>query len=100
MKRIFCYLSGVFFVFGLLGCDAAPKAESEDAADAGAQAPPERQKYAGGWYKALCADEIQSTGTREGDIVPDFIQMDQYGEDLRLYDFCDRHIWLVGSAYW
>ena len=101
MSRTIYYFSSVFFVLGLQACEANnPQEEASPVLDAGKEAPPELEKYAGGWYKALCADEIQGTGTREGEIVPDFTQMDQYGEDLRLYDFCDRHVWLVGSAYW
>ena len=67
-------------------------------ADAGQ--PTEPEAYLGGWLKAACANEIEGTGTTAGDIAYDFEQMDQFGEPLRLYDFCDRAILLVGSAYW
>lgn len=100
MVRTTYFLISAICVLGLQACEANPQEEPSLAVDAGSEALPELEKYAGGWYKALCADEIQGTGTREGDIVQDFMQMDQFGEDLRLYDFCDRHVWLVGSAYW
>jgi hypothetical protein len=64
------------------------------------QPPVEPEKYLGGWIKADCADEITGTGNKAGQIAHDFSQMDQYGETLRLYDFCDRHVLLVGSAWW
>ena len=56
--------------------------------------------YLGGWTKATCQNETVGTGTKQGDIAYDFQQMDQYGETLRLHDFCDRVVLLVGSAYW
>ena len=57
-------------------------------------------RYLGGWSKADCADQIQATGTKKGDIAKDFSQMDQFGETLRLYDFCDRTVLLTGAAFW
>ena len=58
------------------------------------------ETYAGGWYKAACADEVEGTGTAAGDVALDFSQPDQFGESLRLYDFCDRTVLLVGAAFW
>ena len=61
---------------------------------------PEPESYLGGWLKAACADDIQGTGNKVGDIAEDFLQLEQNGEMLRLHDFCDRTVWLVGSAFW
>jgi hypothetical protein len=58
------------------------------------------ETYAGGWYKAACAENIDGTGTAAGDIAFDFTQPDQFGESLRLHDFCDRTVLLIGAAFW
>jgi len=60
----------------------------------------EPETYLGGWVKADCADQIKGSGNKAGQIAHDFVQMDQFGDMLRLYDFCDRHVLLVGSAWW
>ena len=62
--------------------------------------PEEPETYLGGWVKASCADHIEGTGNKAGEIAHDFVQMDQNGEMLRLYDFCDRAVLLVGAAFW
>ena len=79
-----------------------PVAQSEDVSARVDSAPeaPQPERYLGGWAKADCADEITGTGNKVGDIAMDFSQMDQFGEMLRLYDFCDRYVLLIGSAFW
>jgi hypothetical protein len=77
--------------------------QTEDTAqvtDAGQNSDEGSMTYLGGWTKATCQNETVGTGTKQGDIAYDFQQMDQYGEPLRLHDFCDRFVLLVGSAYW
>ncbi len=57
--------------------------------------------YKGGWSVGDCRDDIQSTGGHAvGDIAPDFELMDQNGEMVRFYDFCDDVVLLVSSAFW
>jgi len=56
--------------------------------------------YVGGWPIGACRDAVESTGNEEGEIAEDFELMDQYGEMVRLHDFCDRAVLLVGSAFW
>lgn len=56
--------------------------------------------YTGGWAMGSCRHDIQSTGNRVGDIAHNFALTDQYGDTLRLHDFCDRAILLVGSSGW
>ena len=56
--------------------------------------------YLGGWPVDACNDSISATGNEVGDIALDWTRMDQYGDDLRLHDFCDHAVLLVGSAFW
>lgn len=55
----------------------------------------------GGWHKADgCQDEISATGNEVGDVTADAEFMDQFGDTVRLYDFCDRAVLLVSGAFW
>ncbi|MEZ4321979.1 MAG: redoxin domain-containing protein [Myxococcota bacterium] len=56
--------------------------------------------YIGGWRKGACRWDVQSTGNGIGQIAQDFQLVDQYGDTLRLHDFCDREVLLVSSADW
>lgn len=56
--------------------------------------------YAGGWPIDACRDDVASTGNQLGQIANDFTLMDQYGEPLRLHDFCGQEVLLVSSATW
>jgi hypothetical protein len=56
--------------------------------------------YTGGWAIGACRDDIVATGTQVGDIAEDFVLVDQFGENLRLHDFCDRQVLLVSAAFW
>ncbi len=56
--------------------------------------------YEGGWAIADCRDDIESNGNRVGDIADQFELLDQYGDTVRLHDFCDREVVLIGSAFW
>ena len=52
------------------------------------------------WTTDDCADSITGTGKKVGQIAHDFIQPDQYGNPLRLHDFCDRVVLVTGAAFW
>lgn len=56
--------------------------------------------YAGGWAIDACRDDIESTGNGVGDIVEDFELPDQFGDSLRLHDFCGKLVVLVSAAFW
>ena len=56
--------------------------------------------YAGGWPIDACRGSVQSTGHQVGQVAEDFSLMDQYGEQVRLHDFCDHAVLLVGAAFW
>lgn len=60
----------------------------------------EDHPYAGGWAIDSCRSEIQSTGSGIGDIAANFELTDQFGETLRLHDFCARAVVLDVSAQW
>ena len=54
----------------------------------------------GAWASGACTTQIEGTGNVAGDIALDFSQMDQFGGMLRLHDYCDKVVLLIGSAYW
>jgi hypothetical protein len=63
--------------------------------------------YLGGWpisagpsMRDGCADDIEGTGYDEGQIAPDFNLVDQFGDVVRLYDFCDHTVLLASVAFW
>lgn len=56
--------------------------------------------YTGGWAIGDCNDAISSTGNSPGQVAQDFTLTDQYGDTVRLHDFCDRAVLLVSSASW
>lgn len=49
---------------------------------------------------ANCADDIVFTGNNVGQITQDFTLNDQNGNPVRLYDYCDKAVLLVGAAFW
>ena len=52
------------------------------------------------WPVGECADQPAGTGIEVGDIAMDFELMDQHGQMVRLHDFCDKTVLVVGSAFW
>lgn len=56
--------------------------------------------YLGGWGIDRCRDDIIPTGDDVGQIADNFSLMDQFGETVRLWDFCARAVLLVSGAYW
>ncbi|TPV97064.1 MAG: hypothetical protein B7733_01570 [Myxococcales bacterium FL481] len=65
--------------------------------------------YAGGWEVGPCQDAIVSTVdlagsdlplSRPGDVLLDFRLVDQFGERVRLYDFCHVPVYLEWAALW
>ena len=60
----------------------------------------EDHPYTGGYGADACRNDIESSGHGEGDIAEDFELMDQFGEQVRLHDFCGRAVLLVSGAFW
>ena len=57
--------------------------------------------YEGGWAIADCRDDIDGDGNNvAGNIADQFKLTDQFGDDVKLYDFCDRTVVLIGAAFW
>ena len=60
---------------------------------------PNDHPYTGGWPIDSCRNDIVSTGMAVGDIMEDVRLVDQYGEEVRLHDFCDHHILIEHSGF-
>lgn len=61
--------------------------------------------YMGGWDIGCCQDEIVPNGwspggVHVGTIMPDWTLTDQFGEAVRLWDFCHDAIWFEYVALW
>ena len=56
--------------------------------------------YKGGWPIDACRNDISPTGNGVGDIAPNFTLSDQYGDIVKLHDFCDKAVMLVAGAFW
>ncbi len=55
--------------------------------------------YFGGWRKGDCRHDIVPTGDDVGQVAHDFALTDQYGDTVRLHDFCDRVVMLEFSGF-
>lgn len=62
--------------------------------------------YMGGWDIGCCQDEIAPQngwapgGVNVNTIMPDWTLIDQFGEGIRLYDFCHDAVWFEYVALW
>ena len=61
--------------------------------------------YAGGWEVGCCQDDIvpspwEPDAIEPGLVLPDWTFIDQYGESVRLYDFCHEAIYFEYVAMW
>lgn len=56
--------------------------------------------YTGGWPIDACRSDLQETGTAVGDVAANFAWPDQFGDTVRLWDFCNRVVWVVFGAPW
>ncbi|MEN0061126.1 MAG: hypothetical protein AAGA48_03195 [Myxococcota bacterium] len=56
--------------------------------------------YLGGWAIGDCRNDLTGTGSTVGSVAFDFELRDQFGDTLRLHDFCDRAVMLVAAAFW
>lgn len=64
---------------------------SSEAGDAPPQSP-----YMGDWDIGDCQDDI----TPGADVLADISLSDQFGESVRLYDFCHKAILLTDGSFW
>ncbi|MFT4627658.1 MAG: peroxiredoxin [Myxococcota bacterium] len=56
--------------------------------------------YQGGWAIGQCRHDLEGTGYAVGDVSMNFELKDQFGDTVKLHDFCDRVVLLVSSATW
>lgn len=63
---------------------------------------PSDHPYTGGWAIDSCRTQMpeEGTGLAVGEIAPNFALTDQYGDTLKLHDFCGRAVELVSAAFW
>lgn len=61
---------------------------------------PDDHPFLGEYTVARCDETPSPTGNAVGEIAGDFELMDQYGEMVRLSDFCDNVVILEASAFW
>lgn len=62
----------------------------------GAPNEPDGGKYIGGWDIGDCQDDIVPGGST----IDDFELTDQFGEKVRLYDFCHKTVLLTAGSFW
>lgn len=56
--------------------------------------------YLGGWDIGACKGDIVGEGMAEGAVSDDFSLVDSYGQNVNLYSFCDKVVYLVFAAFW
>jgi hypothetical protein len=56
--------------------------------------------YTGGWpIDGVCRDSVSGTGNNVGDVAQDWTLPDQFGDNVRLHDFCAKTILLVSGTF-
>lgn len=112
-----CLMGSWLLSFAVLGCgdDWSNGGENHfdpdelDQGDTGEGGTSAEPSYAGGWEVGDCQDNIVPTVdlsgsslplSRPGDVLLDFRLVDQFGERVRLYDFCHAPLYLEWSALW
>ena len=62
---------------------------------------PTDHPYIGGWTIDIdCRDSVISTGNDVGEVAEHFEAVDQFGETVSSYDFCNRTLLLAAGAFW
>ncbi len=56
--------------------------------------------FQAGWQMDACRNDVGGEGWGVGDVSNDFGLMDQFGENVRLHDFCNQAVYLVFAAFW
>jgi hypothetical protein len=56
--------------------------------------------YQGGWDIGGCQSEVTGATDDPGGAISDFSFTDQFGETVRLYDFCHKAVLIVEGAFW
>ena len=61
---------------------------------------PADHPFEAGWQMDACRNDLTPEGWSVGDVSNDFGLLDQFGETVRLHDFCDQAVFLVFAAFW
>lgn len=85
---------------GVADSDGDGYDDGEEFAQNTSPADPEDKPYAGGWRIDACRNDITGTGHAKGDVAEDWDLLDQFGETVRLYDFCNQIVYVVFAAFW
>ena len=61
--------------------------------------------YQGGWDIGCCQDEVVPTpwnpgGIGQGSVLPDWTFTDQFGDSVRVWDFCHDAVYFEYVAFW
>lgn len=67
---------------------------------AGETGAPMDSPYEGGWDVGACQDDIGPATNQVGGVLEDLVFTDQFGEQVRLYDFCHKAILIAEGAFW
>ena len=60
---------------------------------------PYDQPYDGGWPIDPCRYDLVGEGWGVGQVIPDVVHMDQYGDQVALHDFCGHALLLTAAAF-
>ena len=61
---------------------------------------PAEYPYIGGWDIGTCHDDVTGTGYTKGEVAEDFSLVDSNEQNVHLYSFCDREVYMVFAAFW
>ncbi len=61
---------------------------------------PEDHPYTGGWAIDSCRYDVAASGNSEGQVTENFDLGDQFGDGVKLHDFCGKVVLLESSAFW
>lgn len=63
---------------------------------------PSEHPYTGGWPIDACREDMDDAGTGSdvGDVAANFALTDQFGDTLKLHDFCGKVVLIESSAFW
>jgi hypothetical protein len=56
--------------------------------------------YTGGWDIGQCRWDISDGSVAVGDVAPNFAGVDQFGDTVRLHDFCHEAVLVVTGSEW
>ncbi len=60
---------------------------------------PDDHPYEGGWPIGACRHDLEPTGYAPGDIIENVRLMDQFGEEVKMHDFCDSVVLIEHAGF-